>query len=72
MKYKKFLIGLLSLAAILLAGCNMQTIDQLYCLPKRSEGYLNLQSAMEGAMNGLSYHAPISGDHQQPVQMADL
>ena len=72
MKHKKFLIGLLILAAILLAGCNMQTFDQLYCLPKRSEGYLNLQSAMEGAMNGLSYHAPISGDHQQPVQMADL
>ena len=72
MKCKKILIGLLFAVSILLTGCNMNTIDQLYCLPKRSESYQNLQSAMDSAMQGLSYHAPIAGDHQQPVQMMDL
>lgn len=33
---------------------------------------MNLQSTMDGAMSGLEYHAPISGDNQQPVQTADL
>lgn len=65
-------ITLLFVVTILLCGCSMRTIDQMYAVPKRSEGYLNLQSAMDSAMSGLEYHAPISGEHQQPVQMVDL
>ena len=72
MSRKKLIFFLLFVVAILLTGCNMSTIDQMYCLPKRSEDYLNLQSAMDNAMTGLEYHAPIAGDHQQPVQMVDL
>ena len=72
MSHKKLIFFLLFVVAILFTGCNMSTIDQMYCLPKRSEDYLNLQSAMESAMVGLEYHAPIAGDHQQPVQMVDL
>lgn len=72
MNRKRILIGLLFVVTIILAGCNMRTIDQMYCLPKRPEGYLNLQSAMDSAMAGLEYHAPITGEHQQPVQQADL
>lgn len=72
MNCKKILMGLLFAVTILLAGCSMRTVDQMYCLPKRSEDYLNLQSAMDSAMSGLEYQAPISGDNQQPVQMADL
>lgn len=72
MNRKRILIILLAAVAIFMAGCSMRTIDEMYCLPKRSEGYLNLQSAMDGAMDGLDYHAPISGDYQQPVQLADL
>ena len=67
MSRKKYIFVLLLLVAILFTGCNMSTIDQMYCLPKRSEDYLNLQSAMNSAMSGLEYHAPISGEHQQPV-----
>ena len=63
---------LLFVIAIFFTGCNMRTIDQMYCLPKRSEDYLNLQSAIEESMADLEYHAPISGDHQQPVQTVDL
>ncbi len=69
---RKYLIILLVLVTILLAGCNMMTIDQMYCLPKRSEQSLNLQAAIDEAMVNLEYAAPISGEHQQPVQMVDL
>lgn len=72
MDRKRIWIGLLFVVTILLTGCNMRTVDQMYALPKRSEGYLNLQTAMDSAMSGLEYHAPISGDHQQPVQLVDL
>lgn len=72
MKGKRIIVWLLLVVTILLTGCNMRTIDQMYCLPKRSEAYLNLQSAMDSTMDGLEYHAPISGDNQQPVQMTDL
>lgn len=72
MNRKRITFWLLIMVAILLSGCSVRTIDQMYCLPKRSEGYLNLQSAMDEAMVGLEYHAPISGSNQQPVQTADL
>ena len=62
---------LLLLVAFAMTGC-MRTVDQMYCLPKRSETYNNLQSAIDEAMYGLSYCAPLSGENQQSVQMADL
>lgn len=70
MKKTKF-ISLL-LAMVLLSGCTMATVDDLYCLPKRSDEYKNLQSAIDGVMTGLEYCAPLSGEHLQTVQMADL
>jgi hypothetical protein len=63
---------ILIMTALLLFGCSMKTVEQMYCLPKRSQMYNNLQSAIDAAMSGLSYCAPLSGEHQQPVQMADL
>lgn len=63
---------LVVMMVVLLTGCNIRTIDELYCPPNRSEDYMNLQSAMNSAMDGLEYHAPISGDNQQNVQMTDL
>lgn len=59
-------------AVLLLSGCSMRTVDQMYCLPKRSDEYNNLQSAIDEAMVGLEYCAPLSGEYQQPVQLADL
>lgn len=72
MNRKRITLLLLLMLVIFLTGCNMRTIDQLYCLPKRSEDYLNLKSAMDSAMAGLEYSAPLSGENQQTVQMADL
>lgn len=63
---------LLTAAALLLGGCGMRTVDQMYSLPKRSEEYNDLQTAIDGAMEGLDYCAPLSGENQQTVQMADL
>lgn len=67
----KYCIALL-LAALILSGCSMRTVDEMYRLPKRSENYNDLQSAIEGAMQGLEYCAPLTGENQQTVQLADL
>lgn len=70
---KRLTILILCLAAVLLlAGCSMTTVDQMYCLPKRSEQYNNLQAAIDSAMSGLLYCSPVSGENQQTVQQADL
>ena len=68
---KKILLTSLLLAALLLSGC-ARTIDELYSPPKRSEEYSRLQSAIDIAMAGLEYSAPLTGENQQAVQMADL
>ena len=66
------LIPILLAAILLLTGCNVSTVKDLYSLPKRSEAYNNLQSLIDQAMTGREFSAPISGEHQQTVQMADL
>ena len=63
---------LLALAVLLLTGCSLKTVEQMYALPKRSESYNNLQAAIDGAMVDLEYSAPLAGENQQTVQMADL
>lgn len=57
--------------SMLFSGC-MATLDQMYCLPERSEQVQNLQSVLNSAMNDLEYCAPLSGENQQIVQSADL
>lgn len=64
-------IILVLLAALTLSGC-MRTVDEMYRLPKRSEEFQDLQVAMDKAMSGLEYCAPLAGENQQTVQMADL
>ena len=62
----------LLIAALLLSGCTMRTVDEMYRLPRRSETDDHLQSAIDAAMADLNYAAPIAGENQQTVQMADL
>jgi hypothetical protein len=50
----------------------MNTQDDLYCLPQRPENHRELESTIQSATKGLEYCAPVSGEHQQTVQMADL
>ena len=72
MHRKRYGFWIVLIAALLLTGCSMRTVDEMYCLPKRSEDYKDLQSAIDGAMAGLEYCAPLTGENQQTVQMADL
>ena len=65
------LFAVILAVTLLLSGC-MATLDQMYCLPKRSEEVKNLQSVLDRSMTGLEYCAPLSGENQQTVQMADL
>ena len=62
------LLTVLAALAVLLSGCMLKTVDQMYCLPRRSEEYYNLQSAMDQVMSGLDYCAPLQGENQQTVQ----
>jgi len=69
----KILLALTTILIVfVLTGCNMQTADKLYCLPKRSEAFSNLQAVIDEDMSGLEYNAPIAGEHQQSVQVVDL
>lgn len=67
----KFIISILS-AALLLSGCTMRTVGQMYQLPRRSEDYNDLQWAIDSAMSGLDYSAPPAGENRQTVHIADL
>lgn len=69
---KKRIIIILLLAALSLTGCSMRTVDQMYCLPKRSEDHKDLRAAVDSAMVGLEYCAPLSGENQQTLQSVDL
>ena len=71
MKRRIILLTCAMLTALLLCGC-ARTIDELYSPPRRSEAYSRLQSAIDIAMAGLNYSAPLTGENQQAVQMADL
>ncbi len=62
----------LLMAALSISGCSMRTVDEMYVLPKRSKDYSNLQAAIDQAMEGLEFCAPLSGDNQQTVQIADV
>ena len=72
MKKRIWLLPLLIFTSVLLTGCALQTVNEMYALPKRSKEYDSLQSAIDSAMYGLSYSAPVSGENRQTVQMADL
>ena len=72
MKKRMGLLAMLMLTALLFTGCAMRTVEEMYALPKRSEEYNELQSAIDTAMYGLTYSSPQSGENQQTVQMADL
>lgn len=59
-------------AALIFGGCTLRTVEEMYSIPKRSEEYSSLQKAIDAAMGSLNYSAPLSGENQQTVQMADL
>lgn len=69
---KIWLATLIVTAALLFGGCAMRTVDEMYAPPRRSDAYDELQSAIDRTMGDMEYCAPIAGENQQTVQMADL
>ncbi len=57
--------------ALLLGGCGLKTVDELYCLPERSDADNDLQKVIDEAMEDLEY-APPKGDNRQVTQKVDL
>ena len=72
MKKGRIVSILVLLSALLLGGCAVRTVEELYSLPKRSKEFQSLQASIDIAMAGLEYSAPTSGENQQTVQIADL
>ena len=72
MKKRIVLLMIVMLTALLFGGCTMRTVEEMYALPKRSEEFNEMQSAIDTAMYGMTYASPQSGENQQTVQMADL
>lgn len=72
MKKRISLLAAAMVTALLCTGCALRTVDEMYVLPKRSEEYDYLQSAIDMVMYDMEYCTPVSGENQQTVQMADL
>lgn len=67
------LFALSGLLAFCLSGCFVKTVDELYLLPKHSDAYYNLEAALDPVLaQNAQYSAPVSGNNQQSVQLADL
>ena len=59
--------------ALCLTGCLTLSVDEMYALPRQSDEYNKLQSAISEILgDGLQYSSPLSGSNQQPIQLADL
>ena len=72
MKKRIFLLMIAIMTALLFNGCAMRTVEEMYALPRRSDEFREMQSAIDTAMYGMTYASPQSGENQQTVQMADL
>lgn len=72
MKKRVKMIAWILLVSLMLNGCVMRTVDELYCLPKRTQANNDLQSVIDSAMANLSYCAPLNGENRQTVQPVDL
>lgn len=58
---------------LLLSGCFVKTVDELYTLPRHSDAYYDLQKALDKLMQeGMEWSAPVGGINQQSVQLSDL
>ena len=64
--------GLLCALALLLSGCFAMEAQRFYATPERSPEYYDLQKAVESALDGGSYSAPVSGNNRQAIQRVDL
>ncbi len=74
MKTKRLLMLILCLLmSVLLSGCFMKSVSELYTLPQQTEQYRAVQLAIEEtAPRGSQLMSPTEGNNLQPIQMADF
>lgn len=74
MCYKKtVLLIAAALLSVLLSGCIMKSVEELYALPEQSPEYRSLQDAVNQVVTGSTeYSSPLSGVNSQPIQLTDL
>ena len=64
LRMKRMLLAVLAAAmSLVLSGCFVKTVDELYTLPKHSDEYNRLEQAIDQVMSSqnASYAAPVSG-----------
>lgn len=68
------LLGLLLLACLLLAGCQVDsTVEELFTLPRLPTEYTTLSRQLDQLLSeGYEYMAPTSGRNIQSLQMVDI
>ena len=70
---KMFLVLAALFAPLLLCGCSLTDVDELYSLPQPQEEYLQLQALIDAEITGGSeYSAPTAGSQRQSVQLTDI
>lgn len=74
MKYKAIILGLCMGILLLLSGCFSKTADELFCLPKMPEDYVELNNRINALRDelGAEYASPKTGVNTAPVQLQDL
>lgn len=63
---------ILPVLALVLSGCGMRTVEDMYEIPRRSSEYQSFQTAMDSAMRDMEYAAPAAGENRQSLQSEDL
>lgn len=70
---KAAVLLIISLALLCTSGCLMNSIDDLYSLPKPSEEYIKLQTLLDEQIDtGSEYASPTSGSYRRSVQLYDI
>lgn len=73
MKKRALLLCALAAALLILGGCTVSSIDELYSLPRPQEEFLQLQELIDNEISrGSEYSAPTVGAIRQTVRLADL
>lgn len=74
MKIQVMRLSLLLGMLCVLSGCFSNTVDDLYCLPKAPQDYVELDTRINGLLDelGAEYASPKSGSNTSPVQLQDL
>ena len=73
LRVKRLYLILLCLCSLLLSGCMIKSVSELYALPDQSAEFRALQSSVrEIVTGGVQYSSPVYGSNQQPIQMADF